>query len=76
MSKMLTLKEFLELPDDQKAGRFGDLSDHDRFLWRTQYEPVGFEVVGFEELTEEEKAKADKWAAETLRKRGIKIDRD
>lgn len=76
MSNKLTLKEFLALPEDQKAGRFGELTDHERFIWRTQYEPLDGVVIGFKELTEAEKAKADKWAAETLKKRGIKLNRD
>lgn len=76
MSNKLTLKEFLALPEDQKAGRFGELTDHERFIWRTQYEPLVGVVTGFRELTKEEKVKADKWAAETLRKLGIRPSQD
>ena len=49
----LTLKEFRKLPKDEKAERFKELSDHDRFLWRIS-EPVFGEVVAERPLTGEE----------------------
>lgn len=37
---MITLEEFRKLPDSEKAERYKDMSDHDRYLWRITC-PIG-----------------------------------
>ncbi|HNX76094.1 MAG TPA: hypothetical protein PLM07_03980 [Candidatus Rifleibacterium sp.] len=70
----ITIKEFLALPDGEKAARFGEMSDHDRFLWRTQYDiPALGNVVQHALPSPEEQAKIDEEFKEMLRRRGIKI---
>lgn len=32
---MLTYKEFMKLPENEKEERFEELNNHERFLWRT-----------------------------------------
>ncbi|PKL44327.1 MAG: hypothetical protein CVV41_06730 [Candidatus Riflebacteria bacterium HGW-Riflebacteria-1] len=70
----LTIKEFLALPDGEKATRFGEMSERDRFLWRTQYDiPALGKVVEHEPPTPEEQARIDEEFNAMLRRRGVKI---
>lgn len=55
----LTLDEFRKLPDDEKGERYAEMSDHDRFLWRVQHEPLVGRDVGEFEISEEEQKEAD-----------------
>ena len=54
----LTIREFLQLPDEEKRERYEELSSRDKFLWRTSYEPIAAQVVGRVEISEEEQRKA------------------
>lgn len=56
---MLKLDDFLKLPNVEKRERYGELSDHDRFLWRVQHEPLVGRDVGEFEISEEEQKEAD-----------------
>ena len=40
MPKKLTIHGFVALPDSEKADNYIRLSDRDKFLWRTYYEPL------------------------------------
>ena len=46
----LSLKEFLELPEEEKAEKFKLMSNHDKFIYRTNYEPLSLTVIGEEEV--------------------------
>lgn len=70
----LTINEFLALPDSEKATRFGDMSDHDRFLWRTQYEiPLPGPAVQQPPPSPEEQVRIDEEFEAMLRRRKIEI---
>lgn len=56
---MLKLDDFLKLSDVEKGERYEEMSDHDKFLWRVQYEPLVGRDVGEFEISEEEKKEAD-----------------
>lgn len=56
----LTIKEFLGLSEEEKRKRYVELSPHDKFLWRTSYEPIAAKVVGWVEISEEEQREARK----------------
>lgn len=71
MGKQITIMEFLELPDEEKAEKYADMSDHDKFLWRTQYEPIKAEAAGHFEMTEEEKKKAEEALNKILKEIGV-----
>lgn len=47
---MLTIDEFRKLPDDEKAERYKELSDHDKFIWRIS-SPISGHVVKYTEMT-------------------------
>lgn len=51
---MITIKEFRLLPENEKAERFKELSDHDRFLWRISC-PITPHNVKRSELTPEQR---------------------
>ena len=51
---MLTIEEFRLLPDDEKAERYKELSDHDRFIWRIS-SPLSVKVVTNKELSKEQR---------------------
>ncbi|MCC0642658.1 hypothetical protein KGF41_00095 [Clostridioides sp. ZZV14-6150] len=68
---MLTIEEFIKLPDEEKGDAYKELSPHDMFLWRTQYSPIGFEVIGHEEISEEDRIKNKKRFREHLKKIGV-----
>lgn len=73
----LSIEEFLKLPDDEKGEKFKLMSNHDKFLWRTQYEPLGTpKVIGYREITPEEKEEARLALLEILKKRGVKPPED
>lgn len=38
--KNVTIKEFFEMTDKERKENYMNLSEHDSFIWRTQYEPV------------------------------------
>lgn len=70
----LTIEEFLNLSNDEKRERYVELSDYDKFLWRTRYDiPIFFPVESIDEksknrkITPEEKAKNRKKMEEILR---------
>lgn len=63
----LTIREFLQLPDEEKRERYEELSSHDKFLWRTSYEPIVAQVVGRVEISEEEQRKARNTAKEFMK---------
>lgn len=64
----LTIKEFLKLPDEEKRKRYEELSSHDKFLWRTYYEPIVVKVAGTVEVSEEEQMEARNIAKECMKK--------
>ena len=64
----LTIKEFLQLPDEEKRKRYEELSPHDKFLWRTSYEPIAAQVVGRVEISGEEQRKARTIAEEFMKR--------
>ncbi|MCC0679543.1 MULTISPECIES: hypothetical protein [unclassified Clostridioides] len=68
---MLTIEEFIKLPDEEKAEAFKKLSDHDRFVWRTQYEPINFKVIGSFERTDEERKRDKERFRAHLKKIGV-----
>lgn len=74
MGKQITITEFLELPDNEKAEKYADMSAHDKFLWRTQYEPIKARVIDHFEMTEKEKKKAEEDLNSILKKIGILKD--
>ena len=51
---MLTIEEFRLLPDYEKAERYKELSDHDRFIWRIS-SPLSAKVVTNKELSKEQR---------------------
>ena len=51
---MLTIEEFRLLPDDEKAERYKELSDHDRFIWRIS-SPLSVKVVTNQEMSKEQR---------------------
>ncbi len=63
----LTIREFLQLPDEEKRERYEELSSRDKFLWRTSYEPIAAQVVGRVEISEEEQRKARNTAKEFMK---------
>ena len=50
---MLTLDEFRKLPEEERAKRYCELTDHERFLWRISC-PITPRVVKNSELTPQE----------------------
>ena len=64
----LTIKEFIRLSDEEKRKRYEELSPHDKFLWRTSYEPIVAKSIGRVEIPEEERMKARKAAEEFMKK--------
>lgn len=64
----LTIKEFLRLSEEEKRKRYVELSPHDKFLWRTSYEPIAAKVVGRVEISEEEQRKARTIAEEFMKR--------
>lgn len=71
MGQPITIKEFLKLSDNEKAERYADMSSHDKFLWRTQSEPIQARVVGHFEMTEKEKQKAEEDLNRILKEIGV-----
>lgn len=71
MDKQITIKEFIKLPDDQKREMYRHMSDHDKFLWRTQHEPLIPVVIGHVERTPKEQEIADKEFKEYLKSVGV-----
>ena len=68
MSNSLNIKEFIKLSDDEKRKRYVELSDYDKFIWRTQYDiPIGKSTGEKVEYTPEEKAKNRERMEEVLR---------
>ncbi len=51
---MLTIEEFRLLPDDEKAERYKELSDHDRFIWRIS-SPLSVKAVTNKGLSKEQR---------------------
>lgn len=39
--KKLTAEEFSELPEEEQRKRYVEMSDYEKFIYRTQYEPLG-----------------------------------
>lgn len=72
MSDNLSIKEFIKLSDDEKRKRYVELSDYDKFLWRTQYDaPIGESTGEKVEYTPEEKAENRERMEEVLRYFGV-----
>lgn len=63
----LTIKEFIKLSEEEKSERYGELSDHDMFLWRVGYEPLKGETVGSFEMSEEDKAEIERKYADIIK---------
>ena len=72
----LTIEDFIKLPNEQKAARYSELSENDKFIWRTQYEPMSVTVVNREEekQTEKDKRKSRKEFEKILKKVGVLRD--
>ena len=64
---MLTLDEFRKLPEEEKAQRYCELTDHERFLWRISC-PITPRVVKNSELTPQELKYVTRWRKELLEK--------
>lgn len=71
MDKKLSIQEFVKLPETEKARRYKDMSEHDKFLWRTQYDNSFGEVTGYVERTKEEQEASAKVLHQILIDRGI-----
>ena len=68
----LSIEEFLKLPDEEKGEKFKLMSNHDKFLWRTQYDVPNPRPTGeYREITPEEKAEARKELEKVLLKFGL-----
>ena len=73
----LSIEEFLKLPDEEKAEKFKLMSNHDKFLWRTQYDIPKAEFTGeYGKVTPEDKEKVRIYLLDFLRKRGVKPPED
>lgn len=71
MDEKVTIEEFLKMTHEQRLEAYPKMSDHDKFLWRTQYETMNGTVVGHRELTPEEKERGDKHIDEWLKRLGV-----
>lgn len=72
MGNKLTIKEFINLSDDEKKKRYAELSDHDKFLWRTNYEVPAFKATGKKvEYTTKEKIQNRARMEKILRETGV-----
>lgn len=67
---MLTYKEFLKLPREERLRRCNELSDHDAFMVRIS-EPIIGKVVGHVEVSKEEQEKARQIALEFIKKNNL-----
>lgn len=65
---MLPLKEFLKMKPEQRREEYQNLSDHDKFLFRTQYDIPSVKVTGTQKVSKEEQEKASQWLYEYLKK--------
>ncbi len=73
----LSIEEFLKLPDEEKGEKFKLMSNHDKFVWRTQYDiPKPRPAGKYREITPEEKEEARLALLEILKKRGVKPPED
>lgn len=59
MIMSLTAREFSKLPSDEKLKRYEELSSHEQFIYRTQYDPIDPKPTGkrLPERTEKQKKK-------------------
>lgn len=61
--KKLAIKEFLILSNEEKRIHYKDLSDHDRWLWRTYYDipvPISIEPKEEKNVSEKERLQIEK----------------
>lgn len=71
MGETIEIKDFLKLSKEEKVKRYVDMSDQDKFLWRTQYEIPFGQVTGHFEVTEEQEKRAREALHQHLRNRGV-----
>ena len=69
----LKIEDFIKLSNEQKKVMYSELSENDKFLWRTQYEPISVTVIesNVEKQTEEERKKSREEFEKILKKVGI-----
>lgn len=67
----ISIEEFIKLSNEEKGKKYAELSDHDKYLWRTRYEPLRSQVVGHREHTEKEQEESKKKFINHLKKIGV-----
>ena len=69
----LKIEDFIKLSNEQKKVMYSELSENDKFLWRTQYEPISVTVIesNVEKQTEKERKKSREEFEKILKKVGI-----